>query len=317
MKIFSQKTFVYFLMILASFGFFYAIRENILDRHLEKANHLCNEGQNNEALVDFLFADALVEQDGDVFLKMKRAEIFYVAGDLRAAEKELLKVLKEDKNNSEVYKFLGRIKHGEGDYLEAEKYYASSYEINPTSEVLILRVKNFARAGQFSQARKVLIAKGGGVFEEDVMFYLGLLDFNENYIFSEELFGIRNGEYHKEVEMIVGFFDDFEVGGTGNSDYDLLRKAEFFNLIGETDFALSNVDVVLAKNKKYRDAYLVSGKSFLIDGEYEKSVDAFEKCLSLDVNNVEAYFYLAEIYDKTGDRELADKYEKRYESLNG
>jgi Tfp pilus assembly protein PilF len=315
MQITRQKILIYFFTILIIFGVFYAWREKISGDYLKSADTSYVQNKTDKALSNLLFADVLSEGNKNSQAKIQRAEIFYEENDAASAEKELLEALKTDDKNPKIYEFLGKVKKRQENFSDAEKYYQKAYALDPSSEILTGRIKNLIRGGKSFQAKEILGNIKQKKFDDDIHYYLGLIDFNERGIFPEEFSKISSGKYEKEVRMIEDFCQKSDKTDEGLSDYQLVRKADLFNKINETDFAFLNINAVLQRNDKYCDAYIVLGKSLLIDGEYQKSADAFRKCLEIDTNNSESSFWLSGVYEKSGDSQKATEYKEKCENL--
>lgn len=299
------------LAVLAVFGFFCFFRGEVFDGYVGRANSAKQAGDEGAALENLIFANALDEKSRDAGILVKRAEIFYARGDYAAAEQELTQALRSDDRNSALYEFLGKIKNAEGDYAQAEKYYSRAFEIKPTAPLAIERAKNLVRGGRFAEAQVALKKTSG----EDAIYYLGLIKANEGGYAAEDFDKIRNGKYKSNIVLVEIFFKS-EVS-RAESDYNLVSRADFFRKIGEEDLVFANLDIVLARNGKYRDAYLVAGKTLAAVGNYDRARESFEKCLALDTDNAEVIFYLSKVYEAKGDLEKAKEYGARYESLSG
>lgn len=301
-------------VILLVFGLFYVSRNVLSDYYVKRADIFYGQNKTDEALTGYLFADALGERSGSSSAKIQRAQVFYAGSDLSSAEKEISQVLKADKNNPQAIEFMGDIKHRQEKFSEAEKYYDRAYGLNHSSDYLINKIRNLVREGKTFDAQESL---GGASkdFPEAVSYYLGLVDFNKDGKFPLEFEKMDSGKYAREISIIHDFCQSSSEINGSDSDYELVGKADIFNKINEPDFARLDLYSVIRKNDKYCDAYITLGKSFLISDDYDKSADAFEKCLNLDVNNTQSLFWLSEIYGKTGDNRKAQDYKERYEYL--
>ena len=306
-----ERKIIVSLAVLAVFGFFCFFREEAFDGYVGRADSAKQAGDEGEALENLIFANALDEKNRDVGISVKRAEVFYGRGDYAAAERELTQALQSDDGDSALYEFLGKVKNAEGDYAQAEKYYSGAFEIKANARLAIERAKNLVRGGKSSEAELVLQKTSG----EDAAYYFGLIKANEGGYSAEDFEKIRNGKYKSNIALVEKFFksEDDRAG----SDYDLVSRADLFRKIGEEELVFANLDIVLARNGKYRDAYLVEGKTLTAAGKYDRALESFEKCLVLDSDNAEAIFYLGKIYEAAGDSEKAKAYGARYGSLSG
>jgi tetratricopeptide (TPR) repeat protein len=90
-----------------------------------------------------------------------------------------------------------------------------------------------------------------------------------------------------EIKKVIEIYDDKKI-----SDYKDAIIADLYNKIGEPYFAISKINKVIKNNPNYRDAWIISGKSNFIIGDYKKSLDDFNKALALDSNNPEIHFWI-------------------------
>jgi len=83
--------------------------------------------------------------------------------------------------------------------------------------------------------------------------------------------------------------------------------------LGQYDEALKHLKKVVGKFPRDRIAKIERGRLYLLMQDDERGRLDFEKVLSLDPENVEAYYYLRQIYRKRGDEEKARRAVKLYE----
>jgi len=302
------------LTVLVVFGFFYFCREGIFNEYIGLANNAKQTGDKDAALENLIFASALDEKKSGGDISIKRAEVFYERGEYAAAEQELTQALASDSGNSALYELMGKTKNAQGDYAQAEKYFAKAYETDPTAELSVERAKNLARSGKFTEAEGVLEETRQKENSEDVIYYRGLIRLNNDKFSAEDFKNLGDGKYKSEASAVEDFFERTDNSVRFDSDYGLVSRADFFRKLGEKELALANLDIVLARNDKYRDAYLVLGKTLVAAGDYDQARASFEKCLMLDTGNAEALFYMSKIYEVTGSPEKAKEYEVRYKN---
>lgn len=284
----SRRKIILLSAVLAIFGFFCFFRAKLSEEYMTSADSARQSGDEQVAMENLVFADALLEKSRNPELSIKRAEILFERRDYAAAEKELRRTMKSNDKDPALYIFLGKIKFAEGDYAEAENNFATAYGLSPTTELAVLRAKNLGRAGKFSEAEAILKQAEQNVFSEDIIYYIGLV---RNFSV-EDFAKIRNGKYKSEIDLIEGFFSGDDEKLRTDCDYGIVSRADLFRRLGETEFALANLDVAIGHNDKYRDAYLVQGKTFLMVGEYDQARESFEKSLALDADNAEALLYV-------------------------
>ncbi len=286
------------LIVLAVFGFFYFRREKLSDHYLDRAEKARIAGDEEEALRNFVLGAALKEKRGSGEVAVERAEIFLGRGDFVPAEKLLLRALEEDGTSAQVYGLLGRIGSARGEYARAEEYYALAATEGGNATIIALeRAKNLVRAGEFFEAENMLFAAVEDSSDEDAIYYLGLVRANAGRFSPADFAALRGGEYEDDIALVEDYFtsEDSDVA----TDVSLVACADLFRRLGEGELALADLEIVLARNGKYRDAYLVSGKTYLALGDRSAAGDAFQKALALDGDNKEAIFYLSRIYEGT------------------
>lgn len=303
------------LAVLVSFGFFYFFRETTFRKYVDSAAGAKQAGDEAAAMKDYIFASALDERGRADGKSIERAESFYGRGDYVSAERELAPALADGEGTSALNGWMGRVKNAEGDYAAAEKYFAKEFTLEPTAESAIERSLNLMRDGKFAEAEMALQAAQQKTSNEDIAYYLGLVKWDEGKYSSDDFASIRNGKYAGEIAAVEDYIERAHDVAHADSDYSLVSRADLFRGLGEVELAFANLDIVLKRNDKYCDAYLVSGKTFIAIGNYTSAKEAFEKCLILDVDNAEAVFYLSKLYEASGDREKAAEFADRYESL--
>ena len=310
-----KKKIMIIISVLAIFGCFYAVRETWFRKYLADAESLYAEGKTDEALADFLFASALDENGSDESMKVRRAEIFLENKELDAAERELLPAAAGKTKNYEVYELLGKVESARGNHLKADSYFVKAYVFNPTMEKFLQRIGNMVRSGDFAGAEAALRAKRGAEDNAEIDYYLALIAFNGTDSLPD-LSALEEDRYAAAARMMEDFYDDAASGASRNPDYVLVRKADLFNRIRETDFAFADADLVLRRNAGYPDALVVRGETFVIEDDFAAAADAFEKCIAIDINNQKAYAWLAKIYKELGREEEAAACEEKLGYLN-
>lgn len=313
-KTLSRKIIVS-LAVLVSFGFFYFFRETVFQKYVDSAASAKQAGDEAAAMKDFIFASALDEQGRADGKAIERAESFFGRGYYVSAEQELAPALVGCEGTSALNGWMGRVKNAQGDYAMAEKYFAREFALEPTAKAAIERALNLMRGGKFAEAEMALQTAQQKTSGEDVVYYLGLVRWDEGKYSLDDFAAIRNGKYAGEIAVVEDYIERAHDDAHTDSDYSLVSRADLFRDLGEEELAFANLDIVLARNDKYCDAYLVSGKTFIAIGNYSSAKEAFEKCLALDVDNAEAVFYLSKLYEASGDRGKAAEFADRYESL--
>lgn len=304
------------LLVLAVFGFFYFCREGLSDGYAARARLSERGGDEAAALSDFFVAAALEEGRGEGDAAVRRSRIFYSIGNFRAAEKELSDAISAGKKSAELYAWLGRVKSAEKEYAEAERCYFLAWQGGESADIALFRARNLIRSGKFAEAERALEEAVRRFPDEELRCLLGLVRANAGKFSPADFTDIRAGERADGIALAEKFFSSAP-SADFDADRSLVARADLFRRIGETDLALADLDVVLARNGRYRDAYLVSGKTFFALGDRAEAKDAFEKALLLDGDNAEAIFYLSKICEADGDEERSRDLAARYEVLAG
>ena len=263
-KNFIRKPLCLFAVLLL-FGCFYVFRENLATKHLMIARDIYSKKTQGDTFLNYQFADFLSEGNEGVDIKMEKAKIFYEAKKMKLAESEFLDVLEMDKNNFVAYRFLGEINYKNEKFIEAENYYKKSYELNPENELVIKKVKNLVRAGRVFEAEKFL-ENITGEKSDSIFYYQGLIDFEEENIFSEKFLDVQSDDYKSETDLIKSFLEEKEENDFKSDKYFLLKKADLFNRIGETDFTFLNLGKI-EMGRDYRDFFIVLGRAYFLEGK--------------------------------------------------
>ena len=72
---------------------------------------------------------------------------------------------------------------------------------------------------------------------------------------------------------------------------------------------------VLKEDPENKKAHLTLGMFSIQSGQFEKALDRFNKVLSIDSSDSEAYLYLAEVHEKLGQSNLAIENLETYKTL--
>lgn len=303
------------LLVLAVFGFFYFCREKLSAHYAYRAGRMQAAGEEEAALWDLVLATALDEKEEGSDLAAGRAEIFLGRGEYARAEAELLRALEKEGESVRLYGLLARVQHVRGEYARAEEYYARAADLGENPALSLARAKNLARWGKLSEAENLLAGAAEGAGEEESRYYLGLVRANAGKFSAADFAALRGESYVGSIALLEECFSRPEAQGA--TDSALVVRADLFRRLGAEDLALGNLDAVLARNGKYRDAYLVLGKIFLALEDPVAASAAFEKALGLDGDNREALAYLQRLYREAGNAERAEQLGARAQALDG
>ena len=271
--------------------------------YLNKGNDIYNTEDFNEALKNYKYA-AAINGNRDIIYeaKIKRAEIFYDHWQLNKAENELLEAINEKRNDYRAYELLGDIYLAKREFDKSRDNYNQAIELNNKESANIKLAKCFIANQEFDLASNTLLnlqeehLKNGGEqnYDEEISYYLGLINLRENIFYNDYLKNIENSKDYKgrirEIKKVIEIYDDKK-----NSDYNDAVIADLYNKIGEPYFAINKISRTIKNNPSYRDAWIILGKSNFIIGDYKKSLSDFNKALNLDSNNPEIHFWIARV----------------------
>lgn len=309
----KQKTLLILVFSVFVFGCFYIWRDSIFDIRLKSAEDAYSGGENDEALAGLLFAGAL-EENGDDEMRVHMAKVLLENGGLEAARSELVKLTGVYGKNAEAYALMGKIEMMEGNYSQADGYYAKACSLSSGQKIFLERCKNLVRSGNFSDALKLLDNEGSRYDQKMISYYRKLIKFIEAGDCAEIL-SLASALSGVDGRLAEESCHSLQEEKDADLRYVRVQKADFFNKIQEPDFAFAVLQKTIAENPHYRDALITLGKTYLIGNEYGKAAETMEKCTGLDSNSREAFFWLAGIYEKLGDKEKAAEYRERYEYL--
>jgi len=269
----------------------------------------------NDALKNYKYTEAIDGNDNATYLaRLKRAEIFYQHLMLDEAERELVKVLEENKADYRVYNLLGDLYFAAKRFDKAKVYYNKTIALKNESSVNLKLAKTFMAEGDLISARDIFFNMCNN--NEEGAYYLGLIDFDKNLSYNDYLEKIETENYEKygeRIKIIKNFISDYNK--ERNEDYNIVSISDLYNKINEPYLALIKADFVAGSNPNYRDAWIVLGKSSFIIGDYKKSIEYFDKALKLDFNNPEIYFWIGSVYERLNDKAEAENFFNKHKLL--
>lgn len=291
--------------------------------YIDRGNSNFENGNYNEALRNFYFADKL---DGDkstsYLAKVKRGEIFLKFAKYDEAEKELQSALEKDINGYEANAALGDLNFEKKEFDSALGFYNDAFQYskdNKARENLALkRAKVFIAKGDTELAREILLDFSAKNLEggsgKDMVYYLGLLTFDKENAANDYLESLKlDDSYKSKIDRIFDFVS--ELDAKAGSEYSSTLKANLYNSINEPYFAIKNGEKALLANGNYRDAWIVMGKSNFLIENYSAALDNFSKALELDGHNPDTFFWLGSVFRKVGNDKLSEQYFQKFEIL--
>ena len=326
---FQQRKFILITLIIFLLLFlFYKWQLATSNYYLDKGNDIYNAENFNMALKNYKYA-ATINGNKDIIYeaKIKRAEIFYDHWQLDKAERELLEAINKTKTNYRAYELLGDVYLAKREFSKSKDNYKRAIELNNNKidNNLNLKLAKCLIANQeLDLAEHVILSLPIGQTglskdamvqqaHHDILYCLGLINLSREVSYNDYLKSVEDNENYKEkireIKKVLEIYD-----AEKNGAYNNLVIADLYNKIGEPYFALHKTNAVTKNNPGYRDAWIISGKSNFIIGDYKRSLHDFNKALDLDSNNPEIHFWIASIYDKlennSKSEELFNKFEK-------
>lgn len=261
--------------------------------YLDKGNEIYNAKNFNEALKNYKYA-AVINGDRNIIYeaKIKRAEIFYYHWQLDKAEKELLEAINEKRNDYRAYKLLGDVYLAKREFSKSIENYNQAIELNNNNELNIKLAKCFVANQELDLASDTLLNLQN--HNNEILYYIGLINLYKNTSYNDYFKNIENSENYKEkiaeIKKLAENYDNKKI-----SDYNDAIIADLYNKIGEPYFAINKISETIKNNPSYRDAWIISGKSNFIIGDYKKSLADFNEALTFDSNNPEIRFWIASV----------------------
>lgn len=318
-KIFkNEKIIIVFLLVALFLPFLSGWRILTSDNYLASGNKNYIFENYDDALKNYKFAEAIDGSDNIIYLaRLKRAEIFYQHMMLDEAEKELDKILEENKTDYRAYSLLGDVYFAAKKFDEAVICYSKTIALKNGSGINLKLAKTFMAKGDLISARDIFSNMYGSGNDEESAYYLGLIDFDKNPSYNDYLEKIETENYEKygeRIETIKNFISDYNK--ERNEDYNTIGVANLYNKINEPHLALIKAGFSAGNNPNYRDAWIELGKSSFIIGDYKKSIEYFNKALKLDFNNPEICFWIGSVYERLNDKPEAEKFFNKHKLLN-
>lgn len=290
------------LTIFLSLFLFYKWQLATSDYYLNKGNDILDTENFSEALKNYKYAATINGNKNIIYeAKIKRAEIFYDHQQLDKAEKELFEALNEKRNDYRAYELLGDVCLAKREFDKSKDNYNQAIELNNSDKLNLKLAKCFVANQELNLASETLLSLQKENLKnnsnKEISYYLGILSLSQNIIYNDYFENLEDNENYRnkiiEIKKAIEIYS-----AEKNSDYNAVIIADLYNKIGEPYFAINKINEIIKNNPNYRDAWIVSGKSNFIIGDYEKSLSDFKKALDLDSNNPEIHFWIASVYNE-------------------
>jgi tetratricopeptide (TPR) repeat protein len=203
------------------------------------------------------------------------------------------KALQYDPNSSDANNNMGNLYFSEGKYPQAIEYLNKAIAGNPK-----FKVAHLALAGCYLQMRQ---------YDDAIMHANKVLELDPDNMDAHQVLGnaYMQKEEHKVAEehfsMVVKAKPGYvqAINNLGVIYLDTKRYSE----------AIEQFNKVLSLNASYLNAYSNLGRAYFFTGQYDAAINIINKKMKLDTNNITDIPILALCYQKTGNTELAMKYE--------
>lgn len=288
-----------------------------------------------EALDAFQRASRVAPNDAEVDYYLAR--VYFANGDVKEQEKAAsAAIAKGTRFVGETYYFLGDARQKQRNNVGAIDAYQKSINAKPD---LYQSYRNLAEAyrseGRYSDA--IAISKQGlikfpndGNIYTDLSWYYSLSDRPEDAIQAAKAgITLLPSQYMAYTNLCRSYNDTKQYDlaitscnaalklqpGDGETYFYLARA---YNLSGKTveatrlyGLAVKGLEDYVSKLPDYSDGWYLLGNAYFADGQREKAIDAYLKCLSLSPKFVKAMYNLGVVYvrkkNKAGAKEQYDR----------
>lgn len=272
----------------------------------------------NRSLKNYKYVSAIGGNRDTIYLaKLKSSEIFYSHGLLDEAERELKEAIKEVKNDFRVYEAMGDVYYAKRNISDSIDYYRKALELKDEEKINIKLAKSFIANKNIDKANDIFLELYlKNKYNDEVLYYLGLLSFYKNESFNNYFQEVEKGDnvgYKIKTDKIKKHLDNHS--DVENKVYNNVLIANLYNTINEPYLAIGKSKLVVEENSDYRDVFIVLGKSNFIIGDYKESYENFSEAFKLDSHNPEINFWLGSVYQKLGNDLKAKEFMDRYRKL--
>lgn len=275
-----------------------------------------------EALENNAYIRAIIKESIECFKKVgkseKAAEVLERSGMFR----EAAQILSECKN----YKKAGELFAKSGDYLDSAQCYEKAGFYQESSK---MRAKYHEERGEILEAGKIyesmgdlasaaeMLEKAGSELQAAELYYRSenflkagqLYEKNKNVTKAAECYE-RAGDFKKSAEL-------YHACGNRQKEIELLERAQQYLLLakrykeqGLNELVISSLQKIPPSSGDYTEAVRLLASTFKEKGEYNLAISKYREALSgsrVNEGNVESFYDLATIYEKTGALEEAIK----------
>ena len=256
------------------------------------------EGRTDDALAELeRLTERYPDSAGTVLLL---GHAWLAKGDPVAATRAYLRALDLRPNFAQALISLGDIHMESGNLEEADRYYARTIEAAP----------NLPMAYRRAVAVDVALLRDGAAVEHLQRY----LELQGEDVEALSILGIQ--QYLNEdrdgaietLEQVLQIDPDNTKAHYGLGTVFSDRPADYSR-------ALEHLRLAIAGDETNYTAYYLMGKVLAADGELEQAIDALKRVVELSPNFTDAYYRIAQVYARLGDRESAGAHQQRFEEL--
>ena len=248
------------------------------------------------------------------------SEIQRRQGDIESAYSTLEQVRNKADNNETISKYNVQLAKLADNPLEQANslmnngLYAQALELlQGSNQDALYVILGMARANYYLDNKQVsfeLLNKAMSLYPNnaDVFYYFAYIFYAENDLDSankylKKVFDINpNHAYGKALQDEVNNASANRYMSQISSNFEMQNYDETMRL----------VDEALSINPKGSNLYLYKGLTYMAKNEYERATAPLYKAISLDNNNVYAYFFLAQAFDNLSEAQNALEYYKKF-----
>lgn len=210
-----------------------------------------------------------------------------------------------------------------GDYKTARKYYNKMFDkapiINEKFSALIWKATSYVHEGNIEKALKTFEEYRAFAEKEDLIINVILSYANQGFILTESSNPTEGMKYYekasdliKEAELSKPVKENYILNSIFWRCYVLTAKNEFDK--AKADFEKYKQMVENRQNPgEERDLHFVYALREIKRGNYDKALEHFSKADTEDAFN---WYYMAEAYEKKGDKENASKFYAKVANWN-
>ena len=306
---------------------------DISEYHLEIATTYIAMNKPNEALKEYEFIE---KQYGESeLIAYEKERLFSKMGDFSSSRKELEKLIKLNPSEANYYGLLAESYLSSGNTKQAKKVYDMLLQVDPDNGIAFLSLSEYYRVTEKEDSSFMYLQKSFA--SDDVSIdtkvqilvnnYIRVLSVGDKKTKAVQLLSILEKKYPEEAKIYVlksdfllqdDRLDEASVELRKSLKYDKNNRNVWEQLLTieyqQQDFVNLEKDSKKAVEyyPNYAAFYLYNGIAAFYQKKYSQSISMFKLGLNYVVNNdvqlMQFYIYLGDVYDAAKDFENSDKY---------